>query len=487
MTKKADVYLVQEGLMWSTIQAQYAHAIVQICAHVGQFDWCQPYKIESEYESFATGFIIDEDGHIVTNAHVIEDAKYIWITIPVLGRKKLKVFIVGICPDRDIALLKISEEDMHVLRDNVEQIPFLVLGNSDEVRSAEGILVLGYPLGQAHIKSSIGIMSGREYIMHNTLLQITAPINPGSSGGPVLNVQGHVIGIALAIIEGAQSVGYAIAINELLCILPELKIKKIVHKPYLGVRFVDSGDEKAQFLHDPVPGGLYVAQVFPNTIGAHAGLKSGDMLYALNGYTLDEYGETIVPWAHDKVSLFDLISRITIGNEITMVVYRAGERFDLSCIVQEVIPFAVRRKMFDHEDVPYDTIAGLVVMELTENHIIELLEEAPELIRFRQPENRVNPVVIITHILPGSYAYQMQALKAGAVIVSVNDIPIATVSDWKRAVEKGIETGFLVIVTEHNIMTVFSLEKIIADEQRLSESFNYPLSETFKNIQKKKV
>ena len=172
MTKKTDVCRVKEATIWSTIQAAHTHTVVQIVAHVAQFDWRQPYRIEDQYESFGSGFLIDEEGIVVTNAHVVENAKYIWILVPILGRKKLDVAVVGICPDRDIALLKISDDGLRILREALEKIPFLLLGDSDAVASAESVLVLGYPLGQYHVKSTTGIISGKEFILNNLLFII---------------------------------------------------------------------------------------------------------------------------------------------------------------------------------------------------------------------------------------------------------------------------------------------------------------------------
>ena len=183
MNQKAEVYLVQENFVWSVIQAAAQNAIVQVFAQIGQFDWCEPYRIEAQYESFGSGFLIDDNGYVVTNAHVVESAKYIWIQVPILGRKKLDVEVVSICPDRDIALLKISDSGVADLRALLGSIPFLVLGDSDAVQSADGVLVLGYPLGQYHVKSTTGIVSGQEFVLSSTLLQVTAPINPGNSGG----------------------------------------------------------------------------------------------------------------------------------------------------------------------------------------------------------------------------------------------------------------------------------------------------------------
>jgi len=483
MKEKAEIFLVQESMVWAVICAAAQNTIVQVFAQIGQFDWCKPYRIEAQYENFGTGFLIDDNGHVVTNSHVVENAKYIWIQVPILGRQKLDVEVIGICPDRDIALLKICDSDIEIVRQALGIVPFLSLGDSDKVKNADGVLVIGYPLGQYHIKSTTGIVSGREFVLTGTLLQVTAPINPGNSGAPLMNAQGQVIGIAVAIVADAQNVGYAIPINELKIIFDDLRIKKFMRRPYLGIRFVVSSDEKARFFNNPLPAGLYVAQVFPNTMFARAGVQAGDMLYAFNGAILDAYGEVYAEGIASKISIYDLISLVRVKEEVKLIIYRNGERKELTCIIDDNPPFAIRKKYPNYESVSYDTIAGMVVMELAINHIEVLLKDYPELIRFYQPENRVEPALIITNIVPGSYASQVGSLQPGDIIYKMNDIPVKTLDDWSKALEKSLETGFVVLITDHNVLTVLLLEKILTDEIKLSEAFEYPISQTVKKMQ----
>jgi serine protease Do len=481
--KKEEVYFIQEGAIWATIQAAVQNTVVQIFAQVGKFDWREPYRIEEQFESYGSGFLIDEEGHIITNAHVVEGAKDILIQIPILGRQQLGAKIIGICPDRDVALLKISDEGLQIFRAVAGVVPYLLLGDSDMVRRTDSVLVLGYPLGQYHLKSTTGIISGQEFVFNSSLFEITAPVNPGSSGGPLLNFQGQVIGITVAMIPLAQNVGYVIPVNELKMVLNDLRNKKFVRTLHLGVQFVDSSDEKARFLHNPVPSGLYISHVFPGSMFDRAGVQPGDMLYWFNEFQIDAYGETKVPWSLDNVFLFDIISRIKIGDTIKIVVYRNGKRKDIE-FVMGVAPLpAIRTRYPDYEDVSYDIFAGMVIMELAENHLPLLLGEVPELIRFQQPENQINSVVVITNIVPGCSAYQLSSLEPGTIIKIVNGMPIATLSDWKAAVKKSVDNDFVSLVTDRDALVVFSLKKVLDDEQRLSEAFAYPISENSKELQ----
>lgn len=486
MNKKKDkreIYLVQESAFWSEIQESVHNAVVQVVAQVGQFDWCEPYRIEDQYENYGSGFLINSQGYIITNLHVIENAKHIWVHVPALGRKQLDAQVISICPDRDLALLRISHNNIRLMKKKMGTIPFLVVGDSDDVQRADNVLVLGYPLGQHHLKSTTGIVSGREFIFGTSLLQVTAPINPGNSGGPLFNIVGHVIGIAVAVVSSAQNVGYAIPINELKIIIKDMYSNSIVRKPFLGARFIDAVDEKATLLHNPSPPGWYIVTVFKGTLLDRAGVLSGDMLYVFNGYQLDPYGETTVPWASDKVSVYDLISRVKIGDTIKLVMYRNGKRKDITITVEALDPFAIRQRFPGYEAIHYEVIGGMVIMELATNHLEELMDSAPELVRFNYPEYRLDPVLIITHILPGSYTHQLRTLKAGDIINTVNGIVVSTLHEWRTAVRKSIETGLLSITTTAHILVVFSLKEILYDEKRLSQAFAYPISEMVKKLQ----
>ena len=158
--------------------------VVQVFAQIAELDLMQPYKTPTQYGSRGSGFFINEHGHIITNAHVIDQAHAIWIQIPSLGKRLINVIVVGICPERDIALLRVADEDVDYIRSELGYIPYLVLGDSDKVRRSDEVLALGYPLGQESLKSTTGVISGRE----KNLIQMSAPINPGSSGGPLLNL-----------------------------------------------------------------------------------------------------------------------------------------------------------------------------------------------------------------------------------------------------------------------------------------------------------
>ena len=477
-----EVYVTQEGLCWQAIQEAAENAIVQVCAQIGEFDWLQPYQVIQQYEKRGSGFFIDEEGHFITNMHVIEHAKRVWIHIPALGQMPLFVDIVGVCPDRDIALLKVSPEAFERIQAVLGRILFLEFGDSENVQRTESVLVMGYPLGQYSLKATTGVVSGIEPSRGYSLIQMTAPVNPGSSGGALLNASGQVVGITVSIAPRSQNIGYAIPINELRIILVDLYTHRLVRKPFLGARLVNCSDEKSSILGIPRGSGLYVAKVFERSLLDVMGILEGDVLYSINGLVLDEYGEIMGEGARDKVPFYDIISRMCINDVMQLEIYRDGKRMQMSIPLQLHDPFAIRRRYPDYELIEYEMIAGMVVMELANNHFKYLLSVAPELAHFSISDFRLSPVLVVTTVLPGSYAYQVRSINPGDIITSINDIAVSTIADWRKALTQNLQTSFLTIRTNKNFLSVLSIEKIIAQEEQLSRAFTYPITESVKRL-----
>jgi S1-C subfamily serine protease len=302
-------------------------------------------------------------------------------------------------------------------------------------------MVMGYPLGQHRIKSSIGVVSGREASRGQAFIQMTAPINPGSSGGPLLNEYGQVVGITLAMILDTQNVGYAIAVNELKQLLDRLYTQKLVRMPILGAQFLYANDRKADYLKNPTPAGLYISKVLKGSLFERAGLKEGDMVYEFNGFAVDAYGDIQAPWGADKVTLTELIARVQLGQTVGMIVYRNGSRKEVQFVMELMPEYPVRTIYPDYEAVDYEIFAGMVVMQLADNHFAELLPTAPDLVRYGLIDQKMKPVLVITNVFSGSLGNQVQSLAAGDIISSVNEVPVETLEQLRNAFDKSLNTG----------------------------------------------
>lgn len=477
-----EIVIVKSTADWTSIEEIAQASVVQIFAHVGPFDWIEPYKMAEQVENRGSGFLINEDGYILTNSHVIDEAKRIWVTIPTLGRHIIHVDIVGFCPDRDLALLRIGPKHLDEVRKLLGGIPSLPFGDSDMVKRTDNIMVMGYPLGQYRLKSSVGVVSGREASRGQAFIQFTAPVNPGSSGGPLINEYGQVIGIILAMITDTQNVGYAIGINELKLLLDRLYTEKLVRVPLLGAQFLYANDSKAEYLKNPTSGGIYVNKVLKGSLFERAGIEVGDMLYEFNGYVIDAYGDTPAPWGFDKASLTDLIARVQLGATITMVIYRKGVRKEVHFTAQLMPEYPIRTMYPDYETVEYEIMAGMVIMQLANNHFDELMAIAPDLIHYEPADQKMNPVLVITNVLSGSLSNQLQSLAPGDIICEINDIAVDTLDSLRNAMNKSLVTGYLCVKTKRSIFAVFELDQLLQDELQMSKDFVYPLSKMMQHL-----
>ena len=464
------------------IQDSVEQAVVQVFAQVVAFDWLEPYATREQYETRASGFFIDAQGFIITNAHVVNEAQSVWIQLPAFGQKAFFVDVVGFCPEYDFALLALKPDDVSYINSVIGSVPFLSLGDSDTLRRTDSVLVLGYPLGQSRVKSSTGIVSGWENFAGRSWIQITAPINPGSSGGPLVNVYGQVIGVAVSAAVPSQNIGYASPVNELKLILESLTKPGLVRRPSLGVAFNFGSDALARVLGNPVPSGLYICKVSARSLADSAGIMPGDMLYRFNGLDVDAFGDISSPWTSGKAPLYDLLSRLPVGAPIEMVIYRRGERYDISYTFDVVDPYPVRTMYPDYEEIDYEVIAGMVIMQLTDDHIQLLAEQAPYLIQYTKPENRIEPVLVISHILPGSLAQLARSLKPGDIISELHGEKITTLDSLRAALKKSRKTGFIVLKTSDQVTVAFDFAQVVQEELRLSEYFGYTVSDSVREV-----
>ncbi|HRX57370.1 MAG TPA: trypsin-like peptidase domain-containing protein [Eubacteriales bacterium] len=284
---------------------------------------------KEDYEVYGsgTGFAVSSEGYILTNAHVVD------------GADKLTVKLVGEDDERDAVLIgSDTETDIAVLKVEGVTLQPLKLGDSDSVRVGEYVLAIGNPLSTDELANTItfGIISAttREITIDNytnTYLQTDAAINFGNSGGPLINMQGEVIGInsAKTITAGydeygnavsAEGIGFALPINQAKKIMEILITEGIVERPGVGITVSTVTEELAEA--NGVPVGAYVESVVKDRPAAEAGVLAGDIIVEANGKTITDHEE-----------LVDIVLSCTIGDELKIKVYRDGEYLDLTIVI----------------------------------------------------------------------------------------------------------------------------------------------------------
>lgn len=472
---------------WPAIQARSKNAVIQVFTQIAQFNWFEPYKGPAHGEATGSGFFINEKGYLITNAHVVSQTVALSIQLPSMGKERLDVEVIGVSFDRDMALLKLKDEAREKLIKALGKITYLSLGDSNKVSRASRVMLMGYPLGQESLKSTVGVVSGIEHVNNRQHIQMDAPMNPGNSGGPAFNSDGEVIGINTGAIFEAQNVAYMIPINELKVALDQLFAReheenKLVRKPLLGFFLHPASPELTDYLGNPQPGGAYVPTLYKESPAAKAGIKKGDMIYEMNGNRIDVYGEMLVPGGDEKVPFLDYLAYLPDGKPVHVVVYRSGKKLEFDVDFNQKFVPVIRHVFPDFESIDYEVFGGLVVMQLTMNHLQLMSAGDPDLCFYQLPKNQLEPALLITSIIPDSAAQRSRVLGSGAIIKEIDGVKVKTLEQFRNVIRENADKPFLKIRLRSGIVAALSTRQILCDEPRLSVINRYPLSELTKEL-----
>ncbi len=487
--------------VWKTIQKKSETGIVQIIAHIAQADPLKPYYKQSGEGRGSGALIAGGNGLILTSYHVIENAVKVGIQMPLyFGKRMLEASVVGVCPDYDIALLQLDPAVCSYISKQYGQIPTLPLGNSDLVDRSDQLLGLGFPLGEESLKSVTGIVSGYEHVMaHNGLrvhssyaIQVSTPLNPGSSGGPVLNAEGEVVGMSMAGNTEAQNVGFVVPINYYKILEEQLKKGGLVRKPTLGATFCRAKDnELALVLGNPIPAGCYLTYVFEGGLAAAMGIKEGDMVYTINGFVVDPYGCIQSGSSRDRLYVSDYLASLPLGHSLEIELYRKGQKMVMRGELSLTAEPAVRWRYCPYDMPDYEIIGGLLIQELSLN-IIALFEhsqlgnEMPNvrsrLSLYKEETLRDTPVLVVTHVFPSSVAYSARAIGLGSFITHVNDQEVTSLAQLREALRTTTQKEFVVFKTDEKELLALPVSVSVQDESRLSQSFGYPSTPAMREL-----
>ncbi|KKP22552.1 MAG: Periplasmic serine protease [candidate division TM6 bacterium GW2011_GWF2_28_16] len=462
---------------WIDVQQKLKNGVVQVFSKINYFNWSEPYKNLYQEGGSGSGFFIKLNNNIfiLTNYHVVKEAIDIKIQIPGCGKQQFYVDIIGVFPEGDIAVLALTDQSYKDVKNILGDINCLILGDSDYVVRAQEVMAVGYPLGQERLKSTIGIVSGREC---DGMIQISAPVNNGNSGGPTVNDKGEVIGINTSKRIDADNVGYMLPITEVKAVIENLKNVRLLKKIYYGWLATHSTPEIVKTSKNPEPGGLLIVNVVENSIAQAYGIQAGDMLYGVNGYKVDRFGEIVVPWSEDKISVYDYLNRFTIGKIVNFVFYRNGKKIDLNIKLTDdynpVVDYVYPE--FEPEKLDYEILGGIVVMQLTMNHVYLFMDNNDQLINYTHKELPQEPALIITHVLQNSQAGDSRLLAGGELIDIINGIKVKTLAEFRNAVLDSKTSGYFTLKTKDSVFVVLSMEKILQEEDYLSKQYYYPKS-----------
>ncbi|HTS35441.1 MAG TPA: trypsin-like peptidase domain-containing protein [Candidatus Solibacter sp.] len=286
-------------------------------------------------EGQGSGFVIDKEGHILTNYHVIAEARQVEVTLH--NRKKFKATVVGTDPAHDLAVIQIKASDL---------VP-AVLGDSRNLQVGQKVYAIGNPFGLAGtmtrgIVSSIRPVREPNGAMIDEAIQTDAAINPGNSGGPLMNWHGEVIGINTMILSNSNQsagIGFAIPINTAKAVLNDLMTLGRVRRPALGISTIPISPELAEEIGLPADYGLLIVQVTPGGSADLAGLRGGTERAYLGNIPIMLGGDLIIAIDGEKVQDQDDLSQMMnnhrAGDTVTITIYRNKKKMDVSVALGE--------------------------------------------------------------------------------------------------------------------------------------------------------
>lgn len=352
--------------------------------------------------SLGSGFIITEDGYILTNNHVVDGAEN--IVVKTKDKTYRNVEVVGKDRLTDLALLKINEKSL----------PYSELGNSDEMDIADWVIAIGNPFGLERTVT-VGVVSAKHRTGINLpgsggfqdFIQTDAAINPGNSGGPLVNIKGEVIGINTAILglPGNIGIGFAIPSNIAKDVIKDLMTKGEVERGYLGIYYQEVTQDMAEGLGIEAAGGVIVSQVVKDSPAEKVGIKEGDIILEFNGsdVTFSQF-----PF---------MVSRTTIGSKVKIKVFRNGETITLNVLIAKR---PAEGKLTEQEK-KEEMWLGLEVIDVTSEQVKNLGIEEKE------------GVLVISVQREGvAYGY----IEKGDIIKKINNEYIMDIKDYNLINEK---------------------------------------------------
>ncbi|HEU5360632.1 MAG TPA: DegQ family serine endoprotease [Candidatus Deferrimicrobiaceae bacterium] len=374
---------------------------------------------EQKRRSLGSGFLVSEDGFILTNNHVVEKADEITVTL--LDKEELRAEVIGTDPKTDIALIKIKAG---------KKLPYVRLGDSEGLEIGEWVVAIGNPFGLGHTVTT-GIVSAKGRVIgsgpYDDFIQTDASINPGNSGGPLFNLKGEVVGINTAIIQGGQGIGFATPVHLAKSVLGQLREKGKVTRGWLGVYIQRLTPDMAETLNVPGKKGALVADVTKDGPAEKSGIRSGDVITSFDGKEVS-----------DEHELPQIVASTKPGKKVDVVVVREGKEVRIPVTIAEMEPEAGQRRAAGPD---LTKGLGLTVQDIT-----------PAIARHLDIENRKG--VLVSSVEPGSPADDA-GFREGDVIRAINRATVNDSKEFEALIKKMKEEKTILFLVERGEGRIF--------------------------------
>jgi len=363
--------------------------------------------------SMGSGFILHESGLVLTNNHVIDGADR--IDVKLADGREFTATVVGTDPKTDVALLRMEK---------AHDLPTVFLGDSDEAEVGDWVVAIGNPFGLSH-SVSMGIVSAKERFIgagpYDDFIQTDAAINPGNSGGPLFNARGEVIGINTAIVAQGQGIGFAVPINLVKSLVPQLEHSGRVSRGWLGVALQEITPEIAKTLKLAKTHGALVADVVPGSPAEAAGIQPGDVVVAVDGKAIEGYAQ-----------LSRTVALISPGAKAGVTLVRDGKERRVEVTIAErdegggLAAPSSKARGDEH-----DPLLGITVGELD-----------AETARSKRTGRQGG--VVVTEVKRDSAAARAGVV-AGDVLLELNRRPIGGIAEYRKIV-RTLQAGEMVLL-----------------------------------------
>ncbi|MBE0617288.1 MAG: DegQ family serine endoprotease [Proteobacteria bacterium] len=373
---------------------------------------------EFKSQSLGSGFILDRDGYVLTNNHVVEKADE--IVVKLSDEHEFEAKVVGTDPKTDLALIRFEPKGV--------TLHPAELGDSDKIRVGDWVLAIGNPFGYGQTVTA-GIVSAKGRVIgagaYDNFLQTDAAINPGNSGGPLFDSDGKVVGINTAIVAGGTGIGFAIPVNLAREVVSQLKDKGKVTRGWLGVMIQEVTQELAKQFDLKEAKGALVAEVSKDGPADKAGIKRGDVILEFDGTAVDKMNQ-----------LPRLVAQRAPETTVKVVVLRKGDRKELSVTLGELKDEAVAGAGPASEQE-----LGLTVQEIT-----------PELKQHLDMD--VDQGLVVSGVEPDSPAAGA-GLRRGDVILEVNQQEMTDLGSYRKALKEAKDKDSILFLVKRGQGTLY--------------------------------
>lgn len=433
--------------------------LVRIHAYCKPMNYIKPFVEQERKESVGSGTLVDPAAlglplaalglpladasrylYILTCAHVIEQADQVSVVLPLKGSEKLPASVLAFVPREQYDLAVIALPNFN--GEHNAFVSTLPLGSSTILEPGEKLVALGFPMGQTGLKVSDGVFAGLE-----NYLQHTVSISPGNSGGPLINTSGQLIGINNAGIVhvAASNIGYAVPIELYVITGPRFFSKpvgppspdRVERQPQFGFMLQPTTQAHLEQVAGPQAtgkSGVYIYSVVSGSPAHVAGLQEGDFLGAVEQVAIDFHGEIKVRWSAQKVPIHTVLQRLSDPTQTyTFTVFLSHQKQwrTIQMSPKTLNLYAALTRYSPYDPVDFLDIQGFIVMPMMHNH--KYYPETAKTVLELPFTEKLEPHILITHVVPGSKADLSKTLRAGDRLTHVNGVPVKTLTEVRRA------------------------------------------------------